>query len=105
MRDKFSDQLRPMAKKISKTVDLFSRIKNTDQAEEVTTVIYAVQDLKANRENKDVSEQDLFDYILDWKKAWGKDENKKSEVASTIRNLEMLGWVRLNYSESLPSAV
>jgi hypothetical protein len=65
-------------------------------------LFYAVQDLKANKGDKNVSEQDLLEYILDWKKAWGEDEEKKAEVASTIRNLEMLGWVRLNFSESLP---
>ena len=70
--------------------------------EEVATVIYAVQTLKKERSPHEVSEQDLFNYILDWKKLWKKDEEKRGSVAEAIRNLEMLGWVKLRYSESLP---
>ncbi len=98
----YRESIDPYRRKITKTVDLFSRIKNTNQAEEVATVIFSVQDLKKKRVPDEVTEQDLFDYILDWKKAWSKDEAKRTELADTIRNLEMLGWVKLKYSDSLP---
>ncbi|MBA2433285.1 MAG: hypothetical protein H0V56_14425 [Chthoniobacterales bacterium] len=101
-REKLAEDLKPFRRKIDKTVDLFSRIKNTDQAEEVATVIYAVQTLKKERTPDKVSEQDLFDYILEWKKVWRKDEGKQGSLAEAIRNLEMLGWVKLQFSESLP---
>jgi uncharacterized protein YwgA len=101
-REKLEETLRPYRRKIDKTVDLFTRIKNTDQAEEVATVIYAVQALKKERFPDEVSEQDLFDFILDWKKVWRKNEEKQGNVAEAIRNLEMLGWVKLRFSESLP---
>ena len=101
-RLKLSDQLKPFSRKIEKTVDLFSRIKNTDQAEEVATVIFAVQHLKREQDPSMVSEEDLFHYILDWKKIWKKDEAKQSSLAEAIRNLEMLGWVKLRFSDSLP---
>ena len=101
-REKLTEELKPFQRKIDKTVDLFSRIKNTDQAEEVATVIYAVQTLKKERNPDEVSEQDLFNYILDWKKLWKKNESKQSSLAEAIRNLEMLGWVKLRFSESLP---
>lgn len=101
-REKLTEELLPFRRKIDKTVDLFSRIKNTDQAEEVATVIYAVQSLKKERSPEEVSEQDLLDYILEWKKVWKKDQEKQFSVAEAIRNLEMLGWVKLRYSESLP---
>ena len=100
-REKLKEQLAPLEKKIAKTVDLFSRIKNTEQAEEVATIIFAVQNLKKERSPDEVSEKDLFDYILDWKKIWQKDENKRSNLVDTIRNLEMLDWVRLRFSSSL----
>jgi O-acetyl-ADP-ribose deacetylase (regulator of RNase III)/uncharacterized protein YwgA len=103
-RAKFAEELKPFNRKIEKTVDLFSRIKNTDQAEEVATVIFAVQNLKQEREPDKVSEQDLFNYILEWKKLWKADIGKKNSLAETIRNLEMLGWVKLVFSESLPVA-
>ena len=101
-RVKLAEELKPFRRKIDKTVDLFSRIKNTDQAEEVATVIFAVQNLKQQRNPDEVSEQDLFNYILDWKKLWKKDETKQESLAEAIRNLEMLGWVKLQFSESLP---
>ena len=102
-RVKLAEKLKPFHRKIDKTVDLFSRIKNTDQAEEVTTVIFAVQRLKQERKPEEVSEADLFDYILEWKKAWKTDESKQHSLAEAIRNLEMLGWVKLRFSESLPA--
>ncbi|RYZ74297.1 MAG: Appr-1-p processing protein [Proteobacteria bacterium] len=102
-RIKYAELLKPFAKRIDKTVDLFSRIKNTDQAEQVATVIFAVQNLKKEREPDQVSEEDLFNYILDWKKIWRKDEAKQVSLAEAIRNLEMLGWVKLKFSESLPA--
>jgi O-acetyl-ADP-ribose deacetylase (regulator of RNase III)/uncharacterized protein YwgA len=101
-RVKLAEEIKPFRRKIEKTVDLFSRIKNTDQAEEVATVIYAVQNLKQQRKPEEVSESDLFHYILDWKKLWKKDEAKQQSLAEAIRNLEMLGWVKLQFSESLP---
>ncbi|MBA3351277.1 MAG: macro domain-containing protein [Blastocatellia bacterium] len=104
-REQLIAEMEPFRQKIDKTVDLFSRIKNTDQAEEVATVIYAVQNLKQERKPDDVSEEDLFQYILDWKKVWRKDEDKQKSLADAIRNLEMLGWVKLRFSESLPASV
>ena len=101
-RNKHRDALKPLHRKISKTVDLFSRIKNTDQAEKVATVIFAVHDLKSKRDPDEVSEQDLFDQVLEWKRVWKEDARKRTDLAETIRNLEMLGWVKLRYSESLP---
>lgn len=100
-----AEELKPFQRKIDKTVDLFSRIKNTDQAEEVATVIFAVQNLKQERKPEEVSEADLFNYILEWKKLWKKDESKQHSLAEAIRNLEMLGWVKLRFSESLPVSI
>ena len=90
--------------KIDKAVDLFSRIKSTEQAEEVLTVLYASRELKRTRTNGDVLEQDLQDFILDWKKSW-RTEEKRHAVANAVRNLVLLGWVRLRFSESLTEAL
>jgi O-acetyl-ADP-ribose deacetylase (regulator of RNase III)/uncharacterized protein YwgA len=98
-RIRHKDQIAYYQRKIDKAVDLFSRIKSTEQAEEVMTVFFAARQLKAKR-NGNTSEQDLQDYILDWKKSWRADE-KRQALASAIRNLVMLGWVRVNISDSL----
>jgi hypothetical protein len=79
---------------------MFSRIKNTEQAEEVMTVLYASRQLKRDRPTDDVEELDLYDYILGWKKAWNNDE-KRQALAETIRNLVVLGWMRARISESM----
>jgi O-acetyl-ADP-ribose deacetylase (regulator of RNase III)/uncharacterized protein YwgA len=96
--EKYSEVINSKQKLIFKTVDLFSRIKNTDQAEEITTVLFASRRVK--EKDGTATEQQLFDYILDWKKSWDKEEKKKS-VSSTIQNLEMLSWLKLNHNESL----
>lgn len=100
-RTRFADVLKHHQRKIAKAVDLFSRIKNTAQAEEVLTVLFATRQLKKSDPQREVTEQDLYNYILDWKKAWARDE-KKHAVASAIRNLVLLGWMKVHFSESLP---
>jgi P2-related tail formation protein len=47
-----------------------------------------------------VAEQELFDYILDWKKSWNTEE-KRHAVAGAIRNLVLLGWMRARINEDL----
>lgn len=84
-------------KKIAKTADLFSRIKNTEQAEEVVTVLYASRQVKESGRSV-VAEHDLCDYILEWKKAWRTDD-KTQAVASAIRNLALLGWLQITLAE------
>ena len=78
-------------------------IKSTEQAEEVFTVLFASRELKQSRGHTDVAEQDLQDYILDWKKSWRADDKSRA-VANAIRNLVLLGWLRVRISESLTEA-
>jgi O-acetyl-ADP-ribose deacetylase (regulator of RNase III)/uncharacterized protein YwgA len=101
VRQQYEDELRGFLPKISKTVDLFSRIKNTQQAEEVTTVFYAVRELKKQLPDGNVSEQDVYDYVIKWKKHWDTAE-KREAIASSIRNLAMLSWVKVKFSDTLP---
>ena len=101
VRQQYEDPLREFLPKISKTVDLFSRIKNTQKAEEVTTVFYAVRELKKQTSDGNVSEKDVYDYVMQWKKHWNTEE-KREAIASSIRNLAMLSWVKVAFSDSLP---
>jgi O-acetyl-ADP-ribose deacetylase (regulator of RNase III)/uncharacterized protein YwgA len=102
-RERYKDQIRIYQTKIAKAVDLFSRIKSTEQAEEVLTVLFASRELKQSRPDDEIVEQDLQDYVLKWKKSWRADD-KQHAVANTIRNLVLLGWLRLKISESLIEA-
>src|SRR6266581_3928203 len=69
-RSKYEDVVKRHERRIAKTVDLFSRIKNTEQAEEVLTVLFASRQLKQTKPGQEVAEQDLFEFILNWKRAW-----------------------------------
>ena len=102
-RGKFAARIEAHQKKITKAVDLFSRIKTTKQAEEVLTVLYASRQLKQEMGVDTVAEQDIYDYVLDWKKSW-QTEEKKHAVASTIRNLVLLGWMKAEISDELIEA-
>lgn len=99
-RRKLEPEIEVHRKKIDKTVDLFSRIKSTEQAEEVATIIYACQWLKARASERSVTEQNILDYVLDWKPSW-QSHDKREAVATAIRNLVMLNWVKAEISESM----
>ena len=98
IRKEYKDTTRNFQSKIDKVTDLFMRIKNTKQAEEVTTVFFVIRKLKKQKET--VSENEIYDEILNWKKRWDEPEKKKS-IASTIRNLGMLHWIKADFSDSL----
>jgi hypothetical protein len=98
IRKEYKDVVHNLRDTIEKVTDLFMRIKNTDQAEEVTTVFYVIRKLKKHKEN--VSENEIYNEILNWKKRWDNPDKKKA-IASTIRNLGMLRWIRADFSESL----
>ncbi|WP_163022835.1 macro domain-containing protein [Pseudomonas coronafaciens] len=100
-REKYKDILNTNSQRISKTVDLFSRIKNTEQAEEVATVFYAVSKIKEDQKVATIPEREVFEFVLAWKKAWNTDA-KKEAIASSIRSLSMLGWIRVSSSDCLP---
>lgn len=101
-RAKFGEVLQQHQRKIVKAVDLFSRIKNTEQAEEMFTVFFASRVLKKAQPQKQIAEHDIYQYIItDWKKAWATEE-KKNAVADAIRNLVMLGWMKLQFSDTIP---
>lgn len=102
-RGRYRELIERYQTKTAKAVDLFSRIKSTEQAEEVLTVFFAARELKQAKGSYDIAEQDLHDYILDWKKTWRTDE-KRHALARAIRNLVLLGWLRLTISESISEA-
>ena len=98
LKKRFMKELISLEAKIDKTVDLFARIKNTSQAEEVSIVLFAARTLKSKSSNP-VSQKQLYDYILEWKENWNND-SKKAAIAEAITSLEMLSWVKLDQSQS-----
>ncbi len=85
---------------IEKVVDLFSRIRNTQQAEEIATVFYVYRELK-KRKSSGITEELIYERVIDWKKYW-KNEEKRESIANAIRILTMLNWMDVEYSKNLP---
>ena len=54
----------------------------------IATILYTFDQLSLKGS---VSEANILEYILDWKKSW-KDA-KENEICRTTRNLAMLGWI------------
>lgn len=97
-RRKYEDTVRRHERRIGKAVDLFSRIKSTEQAEEVVTVLFACRDLKRSHPGAELTQDDLLKFILDWKKSWNKPEKVRS-LQETIQSLVALEWMRIRLND------
>jgi O-acetyl-ADP-ribose deacetylase (regulator of RNase III)/uncharacterized protein YwgA len=84
---------------IDKTVDLFVRM-NTQQAEIVSTVLFAEKELTRNDKEKP-AENDVLSYVLQWKQK-RRPALDTVEIANTIRNLAVLKWLHVRPSSDLP---
>jgi O-acetyl-ADP-ribose deacetylase (regulator of RNase III)/uncharacterized protein YwgA len=97
-RKKHSEYLKKHEKNIIKTTSLFERIKTTEKAEEVTSIIYVIRQMKKKREI--VSDYDVLESLLTWKKRWDNPE-KKMSVVNSIKNLAVLRWIDIKFSKEL----
>ncbi len=82
---------------MKKTVDLFGRIKCTEQAEMIATVLYAYD--KLNNGKRKISDKDVYDFVMDWKPHW--EQEKDYDVCDTIHNLAMLSFISVTHSNLL----
>ena len=81
---------------LQKTVDLFGRVKSTDQAEMIATVLFSYDQLAKVKDV--ISDKDVYDYVLDWKPHW---KEKEFEVCDTIHNMAMLALMKITCSNEL----
>lgn len=72
-----------------KTFDLLSRIRSTDQAEVIATVLFTYDEL--SKRDKFVTEKQIFDHVINWKPHWNGEKEKTIE--STIGSLSVLDWM------------
>jgi len=86
---------------IEKTTDLFMRV-DTIHAEALATVIFAAVEL-ISRKKASVSETDVLKAVMEWKQR-RRPPLDETMVASTIRNLGILGWLDLQPDDRLPVA-
>lgn len=95
----YKDQIEQWRDIINKTADLFLRL-DSKQAEVVATVLFSVGELKDKGISKP-SECDVLDAVQAWKLK-RRPPLETEEIAQTIRNLGILSWLKLQYSEDLP---
>ena len=93
-KEKFTDE---EIVAVKKTVDLFGRVKSTEQAEMIATVLYSYDQI--SKEKRVISDKDVYDYVLDWKPHW--KEEKEFELCETIQNMAMLSLMKVSYSGEL----
>lgn len=86
-REEFTEQEMNAA---NRAVDLLSRIKSTDHAEMIATVLFSYDELK-EQNSYEPTDADVFQHVLNWKKRW--KGLKEEEIQSTILNLAALGWM------------
>jgi len=98
IREKQKSEIEKYRTIINKTADLFARM-DTHQAEIATTIFYSTREIK--KRNQNVSECDVLNYVMEWKKRRRPSYNE-NEVATAIRNLAMLKWLDVKFSDNLP---
>lgn len=97
-RKKYLSLFSEYEKKITKTKVLFEKIRTTEKAEEVTSIIYKIIELKKNLDK--VSDNDILHALLKWKKHWDNDVKRESLISS-IKNLAILRWIDIEFSDEL----
>lgn len=86
---------------MKRTVDLFGRVKSTEQAEMIATVLYSYDRL--NEKEKNISDKDVYEYVLRWKPHWKTE--REFELCDTIQNMAMLSLMNINYSGDLMDTI
>ena len=91
-----------------KTIDLFRRIRNTEQAELSTTLIYSYDQLcesrkqpKHHTDSPEIEADAVIDYTIDWKPRWAT-QKKREELNSELFYLTALEWIKVSSFSSLP---
>lgn len=81
----------------NQAIDLLSRIKSTDHAEMVATVLFSYDELVASASNP--TDLDVFNHVLSWKPRW--KTKKEAEIRDTIYSLCTLRYMTPAYSGKL----
>lgn len=79
---------------MNKTVDLFGRMKDTEQAEMIATVLYAYDELSKGKNT--IKDIDVYNYVISWKPQW--KEGKSYMLCDAIHNLAMLSLISISHT-------
>lgn len=81
---------------VNKTFELFQRIKDTQQAELITTILYSYDQLAD--ENIKVTENALFNFIIEWKKRY-HTEAYEYRIRELTKDLTIMKLINVDYSK------
>jgi O-acetyl-ADP-ribose deacetylase (regulator of RNase III)/uncharacterized protein YwgA len=98
-RERLGPDLLAWEQEIDDVVDLLVRM-NGKQAEIAATVHFAADELK-NGLGRQPMESEILKAVLEWK-VRRRPPLVASEIAETIRKLNVLGWISARYSPDLP---
>lgn len=96
----YSDELDTWQPVIERLADLLARMRSRD-AELAASAHFAARLLEEQRE-RTPTEAEVMEYVLDWKKGNEKPPSTE-EVAGAVRNLGMLGWLKVRPTSDLPA--
>lgn len=80
---------------VNRTFDLFRRIKDTNQAELITTILFSYDEL--NKEYSTITEIFLFDYIVEWKNRYNQPDIEL-QIRELTKSLTSLKLINIDYT-------
>lgn len=80
----------------NKTFQLFRRIKDTTQAELITTILFSYDSLK--EEYDVVTETMIYQYVIDWKKRYS-DKKNELRIRELTKFLTSMKLISTDYSK------
>jgi hypothetical protein len=103
-REQHRQYLKDVTPAVERVADLFLRLPRTKDAEIAATVHFVAKELSSRANGLKPSECDVFKEV----KAWKVRRNpplEDTEVAKTIRYLNIFQWVDLSVSQELTAMV
>lgn len=81
---------------VNKTFQLFKRIKDSIQAELITTILFSFDEL--TKHNTSITENMIYEYIVDWKKRYS-DYQSEMRLRELIKSLTTLELIHTDYTK------
>ncbi len=85
--------------KTNNVYDLIGRIKSSEHAEIVATIIFSYDQLV--KQYDDVTEKMIYDYIISWKQHW--KDNMEYKILKSISELASMDWIHPNPTKDMLS--
>ena len=81
---------------VNKTFQLFKRIKDTSQAELITTILFSFDNLKER--HHEVTENMIYEYIVEWKNRFS-DYESELKIRELTKSLTGMNLISVDYNK------